>query len=120
MRGIPRPPNSTDVADAPKVSLEKPVNEKMRIINIDNTFIPSKIVNFINKDMDKCNVFKIDVNVNKMKIVNSIIDSGSVYSLISDKLATELKLTTVPSNICLLYTSPSPRDKRQSRMPSSA
>ena len=23
-------------------------------------------------------------------------------------------------NICLLYTSPSPRDKRQSRMPSSA
>ena len=26
----------------------------------------------------------------------------------------------VPYNICLLYTSPSPRDKRQSRMPSSA
>ena len=25
-----------------------------------------------------------------------------------------------PANICLLYTSPSPRDKRQSRMPSSA
>ena len=25
-----------------------------------------------------------------------------------------------PLNICLLYTSPSPRDKRQSRMPSSA
>ena len=24
------------------------------------------------------------------------------------------------SNVCLLYTSPSPRDKRQSRMPSSA
>ena len=25
-----------------------------------------------------------------------------------------------PAQICLLYTSPSPRDKRQSRMPSSA
>ena len=25
-----------------------------------------------------------------------------------------------PNNVCLLYTSPSPRDKRQSRMPSSA
>ena len=24
------------------------------------------------------------------------------------------------NNVCLLYTSPSPRDKRQSRMPSSA
>ena len=28
--------------------------------------------------------------------------------------------TTLPSLLCLLYTSPSPRDKRQSRMPSSA
>ena len=27
---------------------------------------------------------------------------------------------TLNENICLLYTSPSPRDKRQSRMPSSA
>ena len=26
----------------------------------------------------------------------------------------------IPSKACLLYTSPSPRDKRQSRMPSSA
>ena len=25
-----------------------------------------------------------------------------------------------PARVCLLYTSPSPRDKRQSRMPSSA
>ena len=27
---------------------------------------------------------------------------------------------TAPNEVCLLYTSPSPRDKRQSRMPSSA
>ena len=26
----------------------------------------------------------------------------------------------IPTEVCLLYTSPSPRDKRQSRMPSSA
>ena len=31
----------------------------------------------------------------------------------------EVKVTVVNSG-CLLYTSPSPRDKRQSRMPSSA
>ena len=30
------------------------------------------------------------------------------------------KSTTINSKPCLLYTSPSPRDKRQSRMPSSA
>ena len=27
---------------------------------------------------------------------------------------------SIPPKVCLLYTSPSPRDKRQSRMPSSA
>ena len=35
----------------------------------------------------------------------------------------ELLITSTPtasSDACLLYTSPSPRDKRQSRMPSSA
>ena len=30
------------------------------------------------------------------------------------------KVDVAPYHICLLYTSPSPRDKRQSRMPSSA
>ena len=34
-------------------------------------------------------------------------------------LATE-EVESLVSNPCLLYTSPSPRDKRQSRMPSSA
>ena len=39
-----------------------------------------------------------------------------------DKINKEIekKLIKVLSNDCLLYTSPSPRDKRQSRMPSSA
>ena len=33
----------------------------------------------------------------------------------------ELSITGYPpEDLCLLYTSPSPRDKRQSRMPSSA
>ena len=31
-----------------------------------------------------------------------------------------MSVNTTPANSCLLYTSPSPRDKRQSRMPSSA
>ena len=31
-----------------------------------------------------------------------------------------LNIGCIPSKACLLYTSPSPRDKRQSRMPSSA
>ena len=37
-----------------------------------------------------------------------------------DRNTQEQKEKTSWHNICLLYTSPSPRDKRQSRMPSSA
>eukprot|EP01017_Pseudomicrothorax_dubius_P023851 TRINITY_DN25407_c0_g1_i1.p1 TRINITY_DN25407_c0_g1~~TRINITY_DN25407_c0_g1_i1.p1 ORF type:complete len:105 (+),score=22.22 TRINITY_DN25407_c0_g1_i1:66-380(+) len=32
----------------------------------------------------------------------------------------KLKLTLIQHSICLLYTSPSPRDRQKSRMPSSA
>ena len=39
--------------------------------------------------------------------------AGNLFSAFS-------QLAGLFSNICLLYTSPSPRDKRQSRMPSSA
>ena len=39
---------------------------------------------------------------------------------ILNKLNVNTKLSIEPSNICLLYTSPSPRDQRGSRMPSSA
>ena len=37
-----------------------------------------------------------------------------------ERAAARLALQKLPRNACLLYTSPSPRDKRQSRMPSSA
>ena len=37
----------------------------------------------------------------------------------TDRLKEE-KIRGLTINLCLLYTSPSPRDKRQSRMPSSA
>ena len=41
-----------------------------------------------------------------------------VYNSAIQKWEATLELT--PGATCLLYTSPSPRDKRQSRMPSSA
>ena len=44
--------------------------------------------------------------------------SGSVPEL--DAASKELSGTPSGGSTCLLYTSPSPRDKRQSRMPSSA
>ena len=51
-----------------------------------------------------------------------ISDPG--YKLVSELKDNDLYVTAVPGVsspiTCLLYTSPSPRDKRQSRMPSSA
>ena len=47
----------------------------------------------------------------------SRIESGSLQDLIANKNV--VGVTTNPS-ICLLYTSPSPRDRQKSRMPSSA
>ena len=44
-----------------------------------------------------------------------ITQDGTKYSKLLSVLTSEAR-----SRICLLYTSPSPRDKRQSRMPSSA
>ena len=37
-----------------------------------------------------------------------------------DKIILEIEHSNSVYSFCLLYTSPSPRDKRQSRMPSSA
>ena len=54
---------------------------------------------------------------------------GDAFIYSDGKKVTVIKGTDIPNpenkiimiyNTCLLYTSPSPRDKRQSRMPSSA
>ena len=42
------------------------------------------------------------------------------YWLIVDRLLADLGLEQLSDNCCLLYTSPSPRDRQKSRMPSSA
>ena len=50
-----------------------------------------------------------------------VTDSSYVIELTGDDHKLNAFLDSVGrDNICLLYTSPSPRDKRQSRMPSSA
>ena len=41
-------------------------------------------------------------------------------SIVRDFPLPDYQISIVHGKICLLYTSPSPRDKRQSRMPSSA
>ena len=52
-----------------------------------------------------------------------VIDGTTVTctgNLAAGVAVTDPNVTLNVNNVCLLYTSPSPRDKRQSRMPSSA
>ena len=53
------------------------------------------------------------------KIVNGIGDAEKWYSMLPPETYRKLR-DRIDIDFCLLYTSPSPRDKRQSRMPSSA
>ena len=50
------------------------------------------------------------------------VDANHAHDLVTRRSVTGivLLLNNTPIRCCLLYTSPSPRDKRQSRMPSSA
>ena len=54
---------------------------------------------------------------------SGVVDSDSLKASVTElkeKAIAAGKAITTSSLVCLLYTSPSPRDKRQSRMPSSA
>ena len=57
-------------------------------------------------------------------VVMNALEQSEPALTISETMRRNAKLFHVPTlflvNPCLLYTSPSPRDKRQSRMPSSA
>ena len=66
-------------------------------------------------------LFPIARNNGQLEVATS--DPFNLYPI--DEASAATGLSVVPllasrSEICLLYTSPSPRDKRQSRMPSSA
>ena len=64
-----------------------------------------------------------EVNPGQRIRIGGMVKEGSVMSA-QDSLRVEFAATDyahdVPIHYCLLYTSPSPRDQRGSRMPSSA
>ena len=61
----------------------------------------------------------LEAQVRKLGVeirLSTTVDAGTIREIAPD----EVLLAAGASRACLLYTSPSPRDKRQSRMPSSA
>ena len=53
-------------------------------------------------------------------IINSYVKDGGSWRTVFTLFDTPGSFTTAGSGTCLLYTSPSPRDRTRSRMPSSA
>ena len=76
--------------------------ENILIKNIKNAFKKEKIFNVIKTQMGRIYVYTDEINP-AVKVLQKIFG-----------------ITSVSPAICLLYTSPSPRDLSTSRMPSSA
>ena len=63
------------------------------------------------------NRLKTTAGFYKRKRINGFIDSEII---LSKPILSKLSTSEINSTFCLLYTSPSPRDPKTSRMPSSA
>ena len=77
--------------------------------------------NFIEMDFDEwCDTYKPIINHIDSNASFDNGDGGIMFETYGDEV--EFVKSQSPANIwiCLLYTSPSPRDRQKSRMPSSA
>ena len=73
-----------------------------------NDFGPITQLGYLTDDLDKTAKIWTSLGVGPFMRMSNVIMPATMDG------------QTVDIKICLLYTSPSPRDKRQSRMPSSA
>ena len=100
--------------------IEKVVEKvKRKVLQAVNSIIPQlknmgcaskALYRKVRREIDQVNEFFSDANIKQIK--------DNVESFISEMIANFQRMTF--NNICLLYTSPSPRDRQKSRMPSSA
>ena len=79
-----------------------------------------KLINFLNNLFKEDGFTLIDYNSNRYVIGKPLKEVPIELQLLDKSLHKKLLFHPDLYFGCLLYTSPSPRDKRQSRMPSSA
>ena len=83
----------------------------MKSANPENEYIPLNL--------------RISVRRDTLRLISEMaqdmgISINEVFSFLAEDSVIDLELMEDLNNICLLYTSPSPRDLSTSRMPSSA
>ena len=92
---------------------------------------PNGVIDFYNYTaLNYCSPFHYDSKVKEFSnFLNDLINYNSASALLASNSIRKLSQTYFAQNIsarygrtqvCLLYTSPSPRDRQKSRMPSSA
>ena len=69
---------------------------------------------------DLADLFKIFGDSTRIKILYALLRSELCVCDIADLLGLTQSAISHQLRVCLLYTSPSPRDRQKSRMPSSA
>ena len=82
---------------------------------IDSVLAPSLKADLITYEVEGAKNIILD-----LKNVKFMDSSGLSAMLVGNRTFREKNSTFVICNVCLLYTSPSPRDRTRSRMPSSA
>ena len=83
----------------------------------DFLFMPADthdLIEFLRKLPENIKIFPIGVGS------NLIVRDGGIRGVVIRLGSSFNKITFDGNKICLLYTSPSPRDRQKSRMPSSA
>ena len=92
---------------AKDISVTEEINRVAPIVKLLKNKFPEIIISI--------DTFRSDVAI-------ACLDQGAalINDISAGNLDKKMLETVAKYNICLLYTSPSPRDKRQSRMPSSA
>ena len=92
------------------------MNNTSKILSVSDLIVDFPVFGgILQKEIDQVHaVKKVSFELYKGETLGIVGESGSGKSTLGNAILNVLRLT------CLLYTSPSPRDKRQSRMPSSA
>ena len=99
-------------------SVDVPFRGRILKVAGDRTFETWTITVINDVDFSIRSAFEKWMNViNRMNDATGVTDPGAYYK---DAKVKQLDRNGGVLRTCLLYTSPSPRDKRQSRMPSSA
>ena len=87
---------------------------------------PERLAQEIQREVDDILLKRVrdprvqDITVTGVDVTGDLQQATIYYSLLSDKASDGEKAQAGLDKACLLYTSPSPRDRQKSRMPSSA